>query len=120
MKHKHFLGIVFLFFITIIILIGCSSVQPQQTEGTGSSLEQNIQNGKKIYDRHCRSCHGADGMGGVGSQLQPNSFVQESSPGELTELILKGRSGTAMTGFDSRLTENEISDLIAFLHTWQP
>jgi len=77
-------------------------------------------NGAILYNTYCQPCHGANGEGGVGKQLQPNEFVQANSNADLVTFIQEGRQGTAMAGFSSRLTEQEIADIVSHLRTWQP
>ncbi len=77
-------------------------------------------NGTALYAPNCVACHGANGEGGVGSQLQPNAFVQMNTTADLVAFIQEGREGTTMAGFETRLTEQEIADIVAHLRTWQP
>jgi cbb3-type cytochrome c oxidase subunit III len=75
--------------------------------------------GETIYVDVCKSCHGAEGQGGVGLKLKPSVFVQDSTNADMFQFMLVGRSGTAMRGFDGQLTESQLADAIAFLRTWQ-
>ncbi|MBT6152593.1 MAG: cytochrome c, partial [Chloroflexi bacterium] len=59
------------------------------------------------------------GEGNEGSRLNPNDFVNSSSNSELLAFILSGRDGTAMGGFQDRLTEEQIAHVIAFIREWQ-
>jgi mono/diheme cytochrome c family protein len=80
-------------------------------------------NGATLYVANCAACHGAEGEGGadgVFPALQPNEFVQMNSNAELVEFLKVGREGTAMAGFEGRLSEQEIADIVAHLRTWQP
>jgi mono/diheme cytochrome c family protein len=77
-------------------------------------------NGATLYNTYCQPCHGANGEGGVGAQLQPNEFIQANTTADLVAFIQQGRQGTAMAGFSTRLTEQEIADIVAHLRTWQP
>lgn len=77
-------------------------------------------NGQVLYAEKCAPCHGQNGEGGVGMKLNPSQFVKDQTNAQLLEFILTGRPGTAMAGFNGRLTENEIADIIAFLRTWNP
>ena len=77
-------------------------------------------NGATIYMDACKNCHGAEGQGGVGRKLNPNVFVQTNTNADLFQFLLIGRTGTAMRGWDGRLTESQLADVIAFLRTWQP
>jgi mono/diheme cytochrome c family protein len=79
--------------------------------------------GTETYVTSCKPCHGGEGEGGGGGVfpvLQPSEYVQENSNGDLVEFLKEGRAGTAMAGFDGRLSEDEIANLVAFLRLWQP
>lgn len=76
--------------------------------------------GAEVYADACSGCHGSEGQGGVGRRLKPNEFVRESTNAELLSLLLTGRPGTAMRGFDGRLSELQLADVIALLRSWQP
>jgi mono/diheme cytochrome c family protein len=58
------------------------------------------------------------GEGGIGKALQANEFITSQSNAQLVEFILAGRPGTAMAGFQSRLSEPEIANIIALLRLW--
>ena len=75
--------------------------------------------GEPIYQQICSGCHGAEGQGGVGKKLQPSEFIQENTNADIFAFILVGREGTAMRGFEDVLTEEELANVISFLHTWQ-
>jgi len=77
--------------------------------------------GADSFATSCANCHGADGEGiGVFPKLNPSEFVQLGSNAELVAFVQEGRVGTAMAGFDGRLSETEIANIVAFLRTWQP
>ncbi len=77
-------------------------------------------NGETIYVDACKSCHGDAGQGGVGRKLKPNQYVQDNTNADLFQFMLVGRDGTAMRGWQDRLSESQLADVIAFLRTWQP
>lgn len=76
--------------------------------------------GAPLYTETCAPCHGPNGEGGVGSQLNPNQFIQENTNSALLDFVLAGRPDTSMRGFEDRLSEAQIADLLAFLREWQP
>ncbi len=79
--------------------------------------------GAETYAVSCKPCHGGDGEGGGGGvfpAMQPNDYVQENSNADLVEFLKEGRTGTAMAGFDGRLSADEIANVVAFLRLWQP
>lgn len=75
--------------------------------------------GQTVFKDVCQGCHGAEGQGGVGRRLKPNTFIQQSTNAEVLNLLFTGRAGTAMRGFTGQLTEQQLADAIAFLRTWQ-
>lgn len=87
-----------------------------------------IEKGKVIYQESCRHCHGLAGQGDgeMGEYLDPRP-ANLASPGtqiksdqELNDVILKGRTGTSMAGFEGALDDNQLNDLIAFLRSLKP
>lgn len=76
--------------------------------------------GAALYNVQCAACHGVQGEGGIGKSLQANAFILEQPDDNILDLILHGRAETAMTGFQGRLTEREIRDIIALLRLWNP
>lgn len=75
--------------------------------------------GAIIYSANCAVCHGPQGLGGIGPALQDNEFVQAHTNAELFQFLLEGRPGTSMAGFDGRLGDSELADMVAFLRLWQ-
>jgi cytochrome c-L len=81
---------------------------------------QAIAEGKKIYDKWCRSCHLADGSGRIGPNLNDDQWNRPrtgTDQGKF-EIIYAGGAG-AMQAFGNRLDQDEILKLIAFVDTLQ-
>ena len=83
------------------------------------------ENGKRIFDRTCSGCHGADGKGGEGPALN-NPVLLGSAPDTfLAGTIRTGRRGTAMSSFlepspiRPALAESDIHDVVAYLRSLQ-
>ena len=93
-------------------------------EGPGPALDQisasrgDPRVGQALYRSRCRSCHGAQGEGGIGVALNSPSFLAIASDAFLAETVVEGRSNTAMPSW-KQLSAQHVSDLIAFLRTWQ-
>jgi cytochrome c-L len=82
--------------------------------------EAAIQEGEKIYDRWCRSCHLEDGSGRIGPNLNDEQWKYrraDTDQGKF-EIIYAGGAG-AMQAFGDRLDQDEILKLIAFVDTLQ-
>ncbi len=87
--------------------------------------------GKRIYDMACRSCHGAEGTGGVGPQLANPVFLRQASDAFLAETIRYGLRGSAMRGFlkggggkpwaagIADLREKDVADVVAYIRSLQ-
>ena len=83
-----------------------------------------ISDGKALWGTHCKSCHGAKGMGDGSKAAQlktePGNFskpeTQSQSDGSLFYKISKGRDD--MPGFKKKLPENDdIWSLVNFMRT---
>ena len=81
--------------------------------------------GKDLFRESCQHCHGFNGKGDgeMASYLTPppsnlaSESTQAKSDEELRDVILKGREGTAMTGFEGALEESQLADLLAYIRS---
>ena len=86
-----------------------------------------IEDGKKLYSRHCASCHGPAGKGDGGMALSggtPANLTDEtwdhgSSDGEIFVVIRDGTS-TDMESYKEKLTEKQIWNLVNFIRSIGP
>jgi putative copper resistance protein D len=84
-----------------------------------------VSNGLRLYQRNCAACHGANGYGDgpAGLVLRPRPadltapHTGAHTAGDLFWWISHGIRGSAMPGFEDRLSEAERWDLINFLRT---
>jgi mono/diheme cytochrome c family protein len=92
-----------------------------------AAAKGNPEDGKKIYLESCQSCHGPTGKGDsdMAAYLTPPPSnltakpTQAKSDAELRTIILKGRPGSAMVGFDGAFEEAQLNDLIAYIRSIQ-
>jgi mono/diheme cytochrome c family protein len=84
-----------------------------------------IDAGKRVYQRHCESCHGAngDGKGEKAAELSvaPGDFTDAQNmdaltDGELFWQITKGKR--PMPAFEDKLTEQERWQVVDFIRTF--
>lgn len=88
----------------------------------------NPERGKDLFRESCQHCHGflGKGDGEMANYLEPrpsnlaSQATQEKSDKELKDVILKGRTGTAMAGFEGALDQSQVNDLMAYLRSLQP
>ncbi|MGP0591539.1 c-type cytochrome [Nitrospira sp. T9] len=84
-----------------------------------------IEKGKTLFRQSCGHCHGLDGKGDgeMGGYLNPppanlaSEQTQSQSDADLKAVIMNGRSGTAMVGFEGALDEAQFADLLAYLRS---
>ncbi len=73
-----------------------------------AALEGDPANGAIVYADTCAGCHGADGSGGSGPNLQG-----EDEREEIIEVVLYGEED--MPGYDGDLTDQEIADVADYV-----
>lgn len=87
------------------------------------ALEHDPRQGKEIYARLCSACHGADGRGSrlpIGKSVPARDLTSMQARRELTRermirSVTDGRQGTAMGGFRTRLTAQEIEAVVDYV-----
>ena len=78
------------------------------------------ENGAVLYGEHCASCHGQLGQGGPTAQsLNRWTFISRVSDAFLRHAITRGRAETPMPGFEGRLSEGQIDDIVVFLRRFE-
>jgi mono/diheme cytochrome c family protein len=78
--------------------------------------------GKAVYDRACKSCHGADGAGNptiakmmkVEMRALSSSEVQSLPDADLKAVITKGKGKMKSV---ASVTGNQVDDVVAFVRT---
>jgi cbb3-type cytochrome c oxidase subunit III len=81
--------------------------------------------GRRLYELNCASCHGAEGQGSEGVALANPVLLQSATDTYLTESIRRGRRGTTMPGFAApgpagqALSDSEIESIVTFLRSWE-
>jgi cytochrome c oxidase cbb3-type subunit 3 len=98
---------------------GVQQPSPTQEDATlpGGFDAAVVARGKELHVRQCGFCHGTNARGGSGGpDLTRSALVQEDEDGKQLGPFLKvGRPDRGMPPF--QLTEQETSDLAAFLHS---
>ena len=89
-----------------------------------ASNPESIEGGRKLYRRHCASCHGATGKGDGGQALsggEPSDLTDDkwdtgSTDGEIFVAIRDGLSAD-MLAYKDKLKEKEIWQVVVFVRT---
>ena len=88
---------------------------------------ESIEAGRKLYQRHCASCHGPKGKGdggmalsgGTPSDLTDDVWDYGSSDGEIFVVIRDGVSSD-MLGYKEKLEEKQIWQVVNFIRDLAP
>lgn len=82
-------------------------------EGQATAIEA----GKALYSNTCLFCHGPNGLGARAPNLVEGWFRPNGGAGDtiVFDIILKGRPGTLMGGFEGAYSETEIWQVISYL-----
>ena len=73
--------------------------------------------GDELFARHCSSCHGNDGMGGVGVPIALPAFINSVSNEYLEKTIRHGRPGRIMPAFES-LSDAQVNAIVKYVRGW--
>jgi mono/diheme cytochrome c family protein len=101
-----------------------------------ASTPESIAAGKKSYDVNCAACHGNMAQGAVKAGViisiieeqgrrQPPDLTDDqwdygSSDGEIYAVIKKGVPPTMMAGWDGRIPDNDIWNIVNYIRTLAP
>src|SRR5665811_506546 len=106
--------------VVITIFLACDS-EPRKTDAELGLNPQQAQ-GRRVYDARCAECHYAyskrDLRGPSLHGLFQKPFMSSGIPANddrVTDIILLGRA--KMPGFQQKLTQQQLTDLLAYLHT---
>ena len=69
-----------------------------------------------LYRTHCAACHGEQRLGGMGPALLPQSLERMRQPQAL-QTIRDGRPASQMPAFGTKLAEEELAALAAWIYT---
>ena len=86
-----------------------------------------IEEGRKLYQRHCASCHGPSGKGdgsmalagGTPADLTDETWDHGSSDGEVFVVIRDGTSSD-MEPYKDRLTDKQIWQVVHYIRSIAP
>lgn len=85
------------------------------TIGKQWNKEELIAKGEQVYSRSCAACHGAEGAGipGAFPALKGSAIATGPVEGHLN-IVVHGKSGTAMQAFGAQLSEVDLAAVITF------
>ena len=119
--HAHFKVLRFILLAGLLFVVASCDVQRRKSDAElGLNAQQAA--GRRVYDQRCERCHEAysskDLQGPSLKHLYRKTYLPSGAPANddrVSEVIKYGRS--KMPGFGPVLTQKQIDDLLAYLHT---
>ena len=98
--------------------------EAQKLKNPEADTAETIEAGKKLYARHCASCHGPNGKGDGGMALsggEPSDLTDDkwdcgSTDGEIFVAIRDGLSSD-MLAYKDKLNEKQIWQVVTFIRS---
>jgi mono/diheme cytochrome c family protein len=120
-RNLRFVGIFSGVLLVVVMLAGCDVERRKSDAELGLNPQQAA--GRKLYDNYCDRCHNAYSSRGKKGPSMKGVFKNEYLPlsglpannDRVTDIIKYGRS--KMEGFGQVMTDEQIKDLIAYMHT---
>lgn len=86
------------------------------TGGGGGSTASAGAAGAEVFGTSCAGCHGPDGGGAIGPQLNDGAVV-EAFPDEADQIVVVTQGRGGMPAFAGQLTPEEIAAVVAYTRT---
>lgn len=110
-----FLPLQYVELVLVFVMVASASLMAR---GIGVPHRAAQATGAKLYEANCAACHGADGTGKNGT-LAANFVGDKARLAKTDETLLRsialGVPGTAMVGFDGRLSADEQREVLRFV-----
>lgn len=118
--------------VATALLIPMLTVDQQQSQVSAAAQLYNtrLQNAAAIFGQYCATCHGFQGQGISGPQLNNNAIVNKLSDQDLTRIISGGIADAAdpskflmpawLEDYGGSLNQEDISDLVALIRSSDP
>jgi len=115
-------GLSLCFCVSLVsLLLGCEADRRKSDADLGLNPQQAA--GRHLYDRHCDRCHEPYSSRGKNGPSLQGIFKKQymhisglpANDERVAEIIKLGRA--KMPGFSQVLTEDQMGDLLAYLHT---
>ncbi|MBK8989924.1 MAG: cytochrome c [Chloroflexi bacterium] len=119
-------------FASLLLLAACGGGDNTVSAPAAPSAPSgNVAAGEVLFQQSCASCHGPDakGVAGLGKDMTTSTFIQGLNDEELLAFVKTGRptsdslntTGVDMPpkGGNPALTDAQLLDIIAFIHSVQ-
>jgi mono/diheme cytochrome c family protein len=96
------------------LLSSAEALQAQPSEG-------DVEAGREVFESYCAMCHGADATGMMGMHPSLRGAVERLTREGVEVTIRKGRRTTPpMPAFEGRLSDEQITDVVAYIASLPP
>lgn len=100
-----------------LLLLGVAAAGAQvPADPTASFTAADLASGKQLFIGHCAPCHGIDGSGGRGANLNVPKLKRAASNAAFFDLVQTGIEGTAMDAA-WQLSDAEIWRVVGYVRT---
>jgi cytochrome c oxidase cbb3-type subunit 3/ubiquinol-cytochrome c reductase cytochrome c subunit len=76
--------------------------------------------GSEVFEKNCQTCHGTTTTRATAVSLYNRELLAAASPAFLRFAVVNGRPPTPMPSFQGKLSDQEISDVVAWLWSFKP
>lgn len=73
------------------------------------------QQGKRLFEQVCASCHGKDLSGGSGFNLKDGEWIHGSKPSQILNNVKSGFMSAGMPGFGAIFSEPQLESIVAYV-----
>ena len=103
------------------------NAETQKLKNPEPKNAETIEAGKKLYARHCASCHGPQGKGdggmalagGAPSDLTDEAWDYGATDGEIFTAIRDGVSAD-MLAYKDKLNDQQLWQIVHLIRSWEP
>ncbi len=88
-----------------------------QTKALAVATREDLAAGQRVFDAQCGLCHGRDGTGAMGPNLQRATLRHAAGDDELIGLVRNGIPGTEMPAFYLSMTERMVWQTAAYVRS---
>jgi cytochrome c oxidase cbb3-type subunit III len=85
-----------------------------------ASSDGDVTRGATVFEKNCQTCHGNLTTRGNAVNLHNPELLAAASPAFLSYAVVNGRPPTPMPSFKDKLSEREVSDVVAWLWSFKP
>lgn len=125
-NHTPYLAAAFGLALCILILFQLyfwrepARIEAEETEDHALA----VASGEELYGENCSACHGDNGLGGVGPELNSKTLLKTTTDEALFNLTRTGVPGSIMPAwgqaFGGPYTDEQIFQMVSYIRAWEP